>query len=45
MSSILPGRSNERFGSCLVLTLLFPLSSGYESSLQKEALEAVWIST
>lgn len=38
-------QSSEHLSSCLVLTLLFHFPSGYESPLQKEALEAVWIST
>lgn len=45
MPSTLPGHTNEHLGSCSVLTLFSLLSSGYESPLQKEALEAVWIST
>lgn len=45
MPHILLGHSIEHFGSHSVLTLLFLLPSGYESPLQKEALEAVWIST
>lgn len=38
-------QSSEHLSSCLVLILIFHFPSGYESPLQKEAPEAVWIST
>lgn len=45
MTTMLHHQSSEHLNSCLVLILLFHFLSGYESPLQKEALEAVWIST